>query len=211
MKNPDPNFLGALQGARDNGLSIRSLVYFSVKKFDGTPIELGVWTGDEDISIAVVSGITGQMVTRNYYGFGLIEDIDPIPRVSDLTIQTVTISLSQIAGVTQQLARGYDIRLGKVEIHRAILDRKSRRPVSAPELDFLGEIDGSPIDTPQVGEEGSIQIRAVSDAISMLERKNPLKSSYEGQKRRGGDEMGKYASTVATWDIPWGQKKTKNS
>lgn len=211
MKNPDPNFLAALQSARDNGLSIRSLVYFSVKTFDGTPVELGVWTGDEDISVSVVSGITGQMVTRNYYGNGLVSDIDPIPCVSDLTIQTVTITLSQIADITQQLARGYDIRLGKVEIHRVALDRKSRRPVSAPELDFMGEIDGSPIDTPQIGEDGGIQIHAVSDAISMLTRKNTLKSSYEGQKRRSGDEFGKYASTVATWDIPWGQKKTKNS
>lgn len=207
MKNPDPNFLAALQGARDNGLSIRSLVYFSVKTFAGAPVELGVWTGDEDISVSVLSGVTGQMVTRNYYGFGLVTDIDPIPSVSDLTIQTVTITLSQIADITQQLARGYDIRLGKVEIHRAILDRKSRRPVSAPELDWMGEIDGSPIDTPQVGEDGGIEIRTVSDAISMLTRKNPLKSSYEGQKRRSGDEFGKYASTVATWDIPWGQKK----
>ncbi|MFB2562424.1 hypothetical protein [Rhizobium sp. IMFF44] len=211
MKNPDPNFLAALQGARDNGLSIRSLVYFSVKKLDGTPVELGVWTGDEDMAISVMSGVTGQMVYREYYGGGLVEDIDPIPRVSDLTIQTVTITLSQIASVTQQLARGYDIRLGKVEIHRAILDRKSRRPVSAPELDFMGEIDGSPIDTPQIGEDGGIQINAVSDAISMLTRKNPLKSSYEAQKRRSGDEFGKYASTVSTWDIPWGQKKKKNS
>ncbi len=207
MKNLDPNFTAALQAARDEGLSTRSLVYFSVKKFDGTPVELGLWTGDEDISISVVSGVTGLVVTRNYYGNGLVTDIDPIPRVSDLSIQTITVTLSQIPDVTQQLVRGYDVRLGKVEIHRVALHPKSRRPVSMPELEFMGEIDGSPIDTPAVGEDGGIDIRCVSDAISMLEIKNPLKSSYEGQKRRGGDEIGKYASTVATWDIPWGKKK----
>jgi hypothetical protein len=208
MRNPDPAFGAALEQARDTGIVPRRLAYFTVKQFDGTPAELGLWTGDDDISVTVQSGITGQMVTRNYYGYGLVEDIDPIPSVSDLTIQTVTLTLSQIADITQQLARGYDIRLGKVEIHEALLDPVSRRPLSPPELVFMGEIDGSPIDTPKVGgDDGDIQIKAVSDAISMLTRKNPLKSSAEGQKRRNGDEFGTYASTVSTWDIPWGQKK----
>ena len=57
-----------------------------------------------------------------------------------------------------------------------------------------------------MGQDGDITISCVSAAISMLERSNPVKSSYEGQKRRSGDEWGLYSSTIATWTIPWGQK-----
>ena len=208
MRNADPAFVAALAGARDTGIVPRRFVYFTVREWNtGLPFGLGVWTGDDDVTVSLQSGLTGDTVTRDYHGDGNVLQTSPIPRVADLTIQTVTITLSQIADVTQLLTRGYDIRLGKVEIHDALLDPKTRQLISAPQIVFMGEIDGSPIATPKAGEDGTIEIKAVSDAISMLTRKNPAKSSYEGQKRRGGDEAGKYSSTIATWRIPWGEKQ----
>lgn len=198
--------MAALVSARDHGIVPRRLVYFYAKERDtGNPVELGVWTGDEDMSIEVISGTTGSVVSRSYYG-ALNLVVPEIPRVSDMTIQSVTISMSQIADITQALVRGYDLRLGKVEIHDLLLDPASRLPVAPAEIAFLGEIDAAPINTPAAGEEGDISITIVSDAISMLARTNPQKTSYEGQKRRSNDQWGKYKSTVAAWTVPWGQK-----
>ncbi|MBB3288153.1 MULTISPECIES: hypothetical protein [unclassified Rhizobium] len=206
MKNTSSAFLAALSGARDSALVPRQFVWFTAKALDtGAPVSLGIWTGDEDINISVISGVTGLPEARTYYGASNLS-VGEIARTSDLTVQTVSIKLSQIATAAQQLVRGYDLRLAAVEIHDMAFDIASRQPVSAPEIAFLGLVDGAPIKTPSVGNEGDITIKCVSAAISMLDRPNTVKSSYEGQKRRNGDEWGLYSSTIANWTINWGQK-----
>ncbi|MEZ2224388.1 hypothetical protein [Rhizobium sp. RCC_161_2] len=206
MKNITSAFFAALTGARDRGLVPRRFVWIKGKSFDtGVTNPIGLWTGDDDINITVVSGITGLPEVRTYYG-GLNLQVSPIARTADLTIQTVTITIGQIAAVAQQLVRGYDLRLAPVEIHDMAFDTVTRQPSAAPEIAFLGITDGAPIKTPAVGQDGNVEISAISAAIAMLERTNPAKSSYEGQKRRSGDEFGLYSSTVANWQIPWGQK-----
>jgi hypothetical protein len=206
MKNITSAFFAALTGARDRGLVPRRFVWIKGKSFDtGVTNPIGLWTGDDDINITVVSGITGLPEARTYYG-GLNLQVSPIARTADLTIQTVTITIGQIAAVAQQLVRGYDLRLAPVEIHDMAFDTVTRQPSAAPEIAFLGITDGAPIKTPAVGQDGNVEISAISAAIAMLERTNPAKSSYEGQKRRSGDEFGLYSSTVANWQIPWGQK-----
>ncbi|WP_457662096.1 hypothetical protein [Sinorhizobium medicae] len=207
MRNITAALLTAITNARENGIVPRTLIYVTAKnRVIGLPESVGVWSDHEDANITVLSGITGLPETRLYHGAGALLEVSEIPRVSDLTIQTVTIGLSQIANVSQQLVREYDVRLAKVEIHQVLLDPKSGQLVSVEAPVFLGEVDGAPITTPAVGGEGSIELKVISDAISMLTRTNPRKSSYEAQKRRQGDEWGLYSGTVATWKIPWGQK-----
>lgn len=207
MKNLDINFIAALSQARDRGLVPRQLLYITAKEIaTGEPAEIGYWTGDEDIEITVVSGITGSLVTRTYYGAVNLR-LPSLPRVSDLTIQTLAIDITSIAPIVQEALRAYDLRLAKCEIHDGLLSVDSRLFVANPHISFLGEIDGSPIDTGAVGQQSRASLKIVSDAISMLTRVNPKKSSYEAQKRRENDQFGKYSSTIKTWRIPWGQKK----
>lgn len=212
MRNISTAFFNALSTSRDTGCAPRQFLYFTAKnRTDGTPVSIGIWGGDDDIAITVISPITGLPEARTYIGAqNLI--VSPIVRVTDATIQTVTITLSQISPTTQQLLRDYDLRLGKVEIHEMLLVPRSNQVVSPPEIVFLGEIDKAPLTTPAVGQDGSIDINAVSDAISLLSIKNPAKSSFEFQRRRNpNDNFGKYSSTVATWNLPWGTKTKQNT
>ena len=208
MRNLSPAFLAALQAAQDGGIVPVRLVWVQAKdRATGLPVEVGFWSGDEDQEITVVSGSTGLPVVRLYYG-AVNLDISEITYVSDLTIQTVTVSVSQIADIAQQLVREFDVRLAKVEIHEMCIDPETGQLAAMPELAFLGEVDGAPIRTPAAGGEGSIDFAVRSDAISMLTRRNSRKSSHEGQRLRSGDEWGKYSSTVATWTVPWGKSAT---
>lgn len=206
MRDVDPEFIKALIEAPDRGIVPRRLVSVTGREWSGESDAglMSFWTGDEDVEMTVVSGLNGLPSARLFYGAVELR-VGSIPRVSDLTIQTITVSLNVFADPVAQLVRGYDIRLAKVEIWDMLLDPTSRRPISTPQLVFLGEVDGSPIETPEVDGEASVKLKCVSDAISMLTRKNYTKSSYEAQKLRGGDEWGKYANTVKTWRIPWGQ------
>lgn len=206
MRNPDPAFMAALTAARENGIVPRRFLWVRAKDRTTGEVEaIGLWTGDDDVSVTLRDGQTGEFSNRLYYGMGTTLVIPDIPMVSDMTIQTVSCEMSQLSAVTQQLVRGYDVRLAKCDIHEGLLSTVTRELVSAPEIAFLGEVDGAPIDTPAAGGEGKIVIEVVSDAIRMLTRTNPRKRSYEGQKRRSGDEFGFYSNAVSTWQIPWGE------
>ena len=205
MRNSNTTFNNAMAVSQDTGLMPRQFVYVkNVKPFAGGAAEsFGLWTGDDDLAFTVIDGETGAPVSRNYYG-AVNMIVDHIPRVSDLTIQSVEIQVSQIATVTELLVRGYDVRLARVEIHEMGLDPATRLPISDPEVVFLGQIDGAPIETPGDGEDGTITFAINSDAMSMLSRTNPRKSSYQSQKRRSDDRWGRYSAVVRNWPIKWG-------
>ncbi len=206
MRNIDAAFHDALVSGRDKGIIPRRFVYITAKdRSTGAPASIGIWNGDEDITITVTSAVTGLPSSRSYYGAMNIE-MGGITRTANLTVQNVELQMSQIADIAQEIVRGYDVRLAKVEIHEILFSTETRQPVSTPFPVFLGEVDTAPIETPAIGQDGNITLNIVSDAISMLTRSNPKKSSYEAQLRRGGDEWGKYASTVGTWKVPWGSK-----
>lgn len=206
MRDVDSAMLNALVSAPVKGLIPRRLVWFTAKdRASGAPASVGLWTG-EDLNISVYSGLDGSLVSRPYIAAGNVLSISDIPRVSDFTVQTVTVTLSQLASAAQQLVRQYDVRLAQVEIHEVLLDQATGDQVSPAAIVFLGMVDGAPINTPQRGQDGSIAIKVVSDVMWMLQRANPRKSSYEGQKVRNNDQWGKDSSVVSTWHVPWGQK-----
>lgn len=197
-----------LSNAPSQGIAERKLVYFTVRDRDtGENIGRGVWDGSEDLAITVRSGTTGVGEQRTYFAAALVS-VGEISCTTDMTVQSVTIDLSQIADIAQALFRSYDARLARVEVHTLYLDPITGAPVGTL-LDWVGEVDKAPLTTPTAGNEGKIELTTVSDIMSMLTRINGRKSSYEDQKKHaGGDEWSKYASTVGSWKIPWGQKST---
>jgi hypothetical protein len=206
MRNAATAFLTALVNARETGIVPRKFLWVRARDRDTDEIVgFGLWTGDDDVDVTLRDGQTGATVVRLYLGMGTSLVIPAIPMVSDLTVQTVRCEMSQLNDAIQQMVRGYDVRLAKVDIHEGLLSPDTRQLVSAPEIAFLGEVDGAPVETPAAGGQGKISLEIVSDAIRMLTRTNPRKRSYEGQKRRSGDEFGRYANAVASWTIPWGE------
>lgn len=199
--------ISALENAAENGLSERKLVYVhAYERGTGVPSAMGVWSGDEDLSISVNSGLTGGNELRAYYGGGTLISVGNIVCGTDMTIRPLTITLSQIADVPQALLRTLNIRLARVEVHTLYLDPTTGAMIGSL-LDFVGEVDKAPLSTPAVGEDGKLTITCVPDLMSMLSRINPRKSSYEDQKaHEPGDEWSLYASTASEWKLWWGQK-----
>lgn len=195
----------ALVNARDKGIVPRDFLWLTVRDLEtAEPSTFGFWSGDYPIDITVISGTTGLEVTRTYVGdVNLV--IGERRRVSNLTMQTLDVSLSAIAPAVQDIMRGYDVRLAKVEVHACLLDTETRLPVDEPEIDFLGEVNGIDVRTAAAGGESALRLAVVSDAISMLTRKNPRKRSYEGQMRRSGDAINIYSNAVANWQVNWGE------
>lgn len=205
MRNIDNDTAAYLQTRK--GVISRDLLWITAKERDtGNTVATGFWNDLDSVTLTVVSGETGSPVSRTYHGTGTLISISPIPLISDLTVRTITITLSRISTQVQQAIRGYDPRFGHVEIHRALFDLATRELVAAPVPHFVGSINGAPMAVPRPGEEGSIALSVVSHSRE-LTRTNPLKRSDETQKRRSGDRFRQYSGVAGQWEFFWGEEK----
>lgn len=213
MRSADQGFIQALTAAPSKGIKPRRFFWARCVTRDSVPVvdPIGVWTGDRDITVLIKDSQTGTMVNRTYYGMGKKLSIPSIPRVSDLTIQTISCKLSQLSPITQKMTRENNLRFAKVEIHEGLLDPQTKFLTSPPELVFIGEIDGDPIETPKAGGTGSINLELVSDAIRTLTLKNPAKRSHETQSQRNGDQFGKYGNVIEMIKLSWGELEVGQS
>lgn len=205
MKIYDSAFAASLTAARDGQIAPVYFLYVQAKDRDtGAVHPVGVWSGDEDITINVEAP-DGTTVSRTYYGGCNLDIPDGIPYVADLTDNPVQVSISQIADTDQILVRGYDVRLAYCEIH--VTTWTGGALTSAPQLQWVGIIDEAPISTPAAGSDGSIEFSIRSEIMSQLTATNPAKSSDSHQKRRlSTDQFSKYAGTVKSWNIQWFKK-----
>lgn len=210
MRNPSVAFQQALIDAPTKGIVPRWFALVRCFERDtGSVNPIGVWSGDENVSMEVLDGQTGVMTANTFYGLGSSMKVSAIPRVSDLTIQTINIQLPSTNPIIQTMVRERSVRFVKADVYVALMNPDARlSPVGAPEIAFLGEVDGDPIDRPVVNGEGSLQLNIVSDAIRVLSRTNPAVRSDAAMRRRvGNDSFGRYNnSTQSDWAVTWGEK-----
>lgn len=174
----------------------------------GATEAIGFWNGLDTVDAQVINPNTGLPVTRTFNAAGALLDVPAIPMTSDLTARTIRIKLSQINDAVQNAVRGYDIRHARVEIFRGLLNVETMLPVGPALPRFVGWVNGAPITTPAVGEEGSISLDCVS-YTRLLTKTNPLRRSDEQQRRRSGDRFRRYTDVAGEWlqDIHWGEEK----
>lgn len=201
MQTLDPAFVASLRASRDAGIAPVYFFWVRAKnRTTGADETMGLWSGDEDITQNVQTP-EGGLTSRAYLG-GCNLRVADLVYVADLTDEPVTVSLSQIAPATQQLVRGYDVRMAYCEIHTT--SWVGGVFASVPQLQWIGVIDAGPIATPSVDGEGSIALTVRSELMSQLTAINPAKSSDSHQKRRqSGDRFSEYASTVQARKVRW--------
>ncbi|WP_411037667.1 hypothetical protein [Shinella sp. BYT-45] len=205
MRSQPADVTQALAEAPETGVATRLAVWIGARnRATGAIEELACWEGDDDAPLTVIRGRDGATVTRTYVG-GAPLKIGDIVRSSDLTVQTLSIDLSQLADVVRHAVRTHDVARAPIEVHEIILSPETGRPLSADLPIFVGIIDGAPIKTPAAGGEGKVALTCRSELMALLDRGNPEKASYEAQLLRDGDEWNLYAGAVETWEIAWGQ------
>src|SRR4029453_11891329 len=141
---------------------------------------------------------------RTFAGAGSLIQISDIPLVSSLTVQNITVTLSQVADRVNTLVRGYDCKQGRVEIYRGLSDPTSRLLVAPAVPRFVGTIDEAPIHTPQEGQSGDVTLTCTSNT-SELTRSNPDTRSDASQKLRlSTDNFYQGTAVAGNWHHFWG-------
>lgn len=194
----------ALAAAPHHGLAPRQFVWMTVRRRDnGNLVSFGLWSGSVPVTLDVVSGDTGLLVTRTYEP-GALASVENVRLTIGLQIKPWSFSLNKNHPRVKLALREYDPRLGAVEYHRVPLSMASRRPVAPPRCRFIGQIDRTEFTRPAANGEGGVVVSCIG-ATAELTRTNPAKRSLESTQRRAGDEHSRYAATCHEWDIKWGE------
>lgn len=191
-------------------LIARDFLWLKMRTLDtGAPFEYGFWSGVGNVAADVVDVTTGLTVARNFEGAGSLISIGDIALVSNLSVQSVEIRLSQVDDNVNAIIRGYELRQAGVEIFRLLFSPETRRPVAAEKPRFFGFVDVVRIVTPKEGEEGGISLSCVSHTQE-LSRNNPDTRSHESQLLRSAtDDFFRDTAAVGDWELFWGQRSGK--
>jgi hypothetical protein len=195
MRNVDSAVLAALA---QRVLIARSFISIEAKEFEtGAPAIARFWNDIGNVIAPVVDPETLEPVEHTFVGSG------------SLTVRKVTATLNQTNDIINDYVRGYDLKGAKVQIHRGLFSPANRGIVTAAEIRFVGEIDEVTINTPAVGQPGSISVTMVSTTRELTRTNSAKRSDEDQQQRAPGDRFFKYAGVAGEWEIFWGQASGK--
>ena len=171
----------------------------------GADVPDGMWSDIGPITASVVDPETGGTSSRSWVGTGTLVQCSDIPLVSNITIQNVTITLSQVSDHVNTLVRLYDCKQARVEIYRGMYDTNTRAMIDPATPRFIGYIDNVEIVTPKEGGTGSVVLTCVSHSQEIT-RSNPDSRSDASQRQRSAtDNFYQDTVVVGTWQHFWGR------
>lgn len=202
MKIYPPNTVAALAARR---LMPRDFLWIVARDREtGAPVEVGFWSDLANVTAELVDPDTGLAVQRPFYGSGSLISISDIPAIVGVSVENVTIVMSQLHDEVEQALRLYDCKLARIEIFSGLLDPSSRKLVDPAQPRWVGFIDHIDIRTPAENEEGAAVLTCASGTQELL-RSNPSTRSHADQQIRApGDDFFKDAAVCGEWDHYWG-------
>lgn len=182
--------------------AIRDFMIITVKnRSTGSDQVFRFWSGAHDDSFAVFNPDTGSDETYAFKAAGAMIAVSQIPRVSNLTVQTVTIEMSGTSDAVNQLFREYDARQAKVELYRGEFDPVTRAQIAAAEPRFLGYVDTLPVRRPEFDGDVKLSLKCKSHSQE-LTRANYAKVSTERAKQRNAnDNFFDDVASVGEWEV----------
>lgn len=201
MQSLDPAELAELEARA--GVVARTLLWVVARdRATGDPEPLGLWDGDDVQSFTIASE------GRVYFGPALMP-LPPIEGGVGLDVRMLRIPVPHLAPEVQQMLRGYDPRLARVEIHRALFKADTRALLAPPRRIFKGWVEEAPIFTAAEGAEGSAEL-VLASAARALTRVLPLyRADADQRARASGDRFREYASTAGLRDVWWGERQVR--
>lgn len=191
-------------------LELREFIWIVARHREtGDPVSDGYYSDDHTITCNVIDPDTGSEVGRAFYGAAGYISRSPIARVSNLSVQTVAIDMSQVSVRVNELLRTYDVKQAVVQIFQGLLNPATRALVAPPRAIFVGFVDRAEITTPAEGQEGKATLHCASHTQEMT-RSNPDTRSDASQRVRDPDDDGfSDVVNVGDWVLPWGRAEGK--
>jgi hypothetical protein len=170
-----------------------------------------LWSGDMDVSAAIVDPDAGTTPTLTWQGSGGLIAIDVIPRVASLIVQEINIVMESFGVDVDRIFRLYDPQRAEVRIWRGYLDETTRLMSAPGEPRFFGFIDEIQWPRAAEGSEASLTVVCKSHSIEGT-RFNPVTRSHESQLMRNAtDNFYQDVATIKDREFFWGKAREKAS
>lgn len=185
---------------------LRDLLVVAGKTLGGSAKVFPYWTGEDNVSVNVLPLGAGSEVNHVFIGGGTLLDVPPIVDAIGLEARSISLGLDHISTAADgpmDMVYGNNVRVARVELHRAVFDPATWNLVATPHLVFAGRVDGASVDDAAAGGEGGLTLDLVPSAID-LTRINPATESDEQQRLREGDRARRYGDTAAQVERRWG-------
>lgn len=202
MKSYSANTVAALAARR---LKPRDFLTITARdRSTGDSVTVGFWSDLANVTALVIDPETRLPALRAFYGSGSLISISDIPAIVGVSVETVTITMSQLHEQVEEAIRLYDCKQARVEIHTGLLDPDSNKLVDPAEPVFVGFVDKIEIRTPAEGGDGAAVLTCASGTQELL-RSNPSTRSHADQQTRApGDDFFRDAAVCGDWDHYWG-------
>jgi hypothetical protein len=205
MRTLSPTALAALSA---RNVTVRDFIWIEAKTRDTRAVfSKGFWSDVGTVYAQVEDPRTGVNTSRQFTGAGGLIQISPIIMAANLSVQTVNVTLSQIADPST-LARAYDLKFARIEIFRGLFSPGTLLQLSPAFPRFVGFVDGAPITTPGEGGDGSIELTCVGHSQEMGRLNTATRSDADVRNRSSSDTFGRHTASVGTWEINWGKGMT---
>jgi predicted Zn-ribbon and HTH transcriptional regulator len=203
MRSFPPEILAALAARR---LVARDFFSITVRTRDtGTPVSDHYWSDVWQITCDVMDPDAGSADERIFEGAGGLIEISDIPLVSNITVQTVTVKLSQVVDRVNTLVRTYDAKQAPVQVFRGLFDSVTRLMVAPAECRSAGFVDKIEITTPAENEEGGVVLTCVSHTQEMTRYNPDTRSDVSQRLRSATDNFYQDTASVGDWEFFWGK------
>lgn len=191
----------------DHSLRARDFVWFVVKNREtGEDVSDGYWSDVGEITASVIDPETGGTQSRDWNGAQGLIRISDIALISTLSVETVTITLSQVSGRVNDLVRTYNCKQGRVQIFRGLFDPLTRQMVAPAFPRFVGFIDEAPIRTPAEGDEGDVTLTCTSHTQELTRTNADTRSDVSQRLRSSTDNFYQDTAVVGNWVHFWGRE-----
>lgn len=203
----DPETITALESG---GLVVRDILTVLGKTLGGSAATFCYWTGEDNVAINLENIGGGSPVSRNAVGGGTLLEVPPVVDAMGIEARSITLGLDHLsaaAGSPMDMVYGNNVRVARVELHRALFDPETWELVATAHILFAGRVDGASVDDAAADGEAGLSIDAMSSAID-LTKVNPAMESDEQQKLRSGDRFRQYGDSAAQVETWWGQAKS---
>src|SRR5690606_22131250 len=156
-----------------------------------------------------INPMTGTTEERSFDGGYGIVSIDNIPRVHNISIQTVSITMNHVSTKVNSLFREYDAKLARVEIFRGLYVLGTRQLAAPAFPRFVGYINDAPLTIPEENSEGTLKFICVSHTAELTRANYETRSHESQQVRAPGDDFYKDTSTIGDREFFWGKTSGK--
>lgn len=185
----------------NSGIKVRHLLWITARnRSTNEPETIGLWTG-EDTQVFTIGG-----VARTYYGCGQFISFGDITLDASLNVRRLSVALTPISPEVEQVFRGYDAKMARVEAHWAFYNTETNNLVDAPYPFHKGWVDKFTVTTPQVGGQGEARMDMVSNSRILTQRLALKRSNDSQQRRLATDAFFRDVNFSGQIQTPWGEK-----